>query len=166
MNVEKRYILNPGDVAHKIKRLAFEIAERNIAENIIYFAAIQENGAVLAQKIKKQLASICPLEIRLLTVSLDKRNPDTIEVQPQMPEKNAVIIMIDDVSSSGKTLLYAMQPFLTAAPKRIQTLVLVERTHKAFPLLVDYVGLSVATTLEEHIFVEVEGEDVSGAYMR
>ncbi|MBU6158219.1 MAG: phosphoribosyltransferase [Bacteroidetes bacterium] len=166
MDTQKKYILNQDQVARKIKRLAFEIAERNIDGKIIYFAAIQEYGVVLARKIKEQLEKICSAEIRLLTVSLDKRNPDTVSVQPELPERNAVVILIDDVSSSGKTLLYAMQPFLATAPARIQTLVLVERTHKAFPLLVDYVGLSVATTLEEHIFVEVEGEKVSGAFMK
>lgn len=164
--MDKKYILNKDEVSRKIQRLAFEIAERNINEKLIYFAAIEANGVVLARKIKDQLKWICPAEILLLTISLDKRNPDKIEVQPVLPESNAIVVMIDDVSSSGKTLLYAMQPFLAAAPKRIQALVLVERTHKAFPLKVDYVGLSVATTLEEHIFVEVEGAEVTGAYMR
>jgi len=73
--------------------------------------------------------------------------------------------VIDDVAMSGKTLLYAMQPFLAFYPKKIQTLVLVERSHKAFPVKPDYVGLSIATTLQEHIYVETEGEVIKGAYL-
>lgn len=76
-----------------------------------------------------------------------------------------VIIVADDVVNSGKTLLYAIKPFLEFKPKKIQTLVLVERTHKAFPVTSDYVGLSIATTIQEHIIVEVEGEEINGAYM-
>ena len=76
-----------------------------------------------------------------------------------------VVILVDDVSNSGRTLTYALKPFLQSHPKKIQTLVLVERRHTAFPVQPDYVGLSVATTLQEHIYVEVEGDDVVGAWM-
>ena len=77
-----------------------------------------------------------------------------------------MIIVIDDVSNSGKTLLYAMKPFIEYNPKKIQILVLVERTHTSFPVRPDYVGLSIATTIQEHIFVEVKGEEVTGAYLQ
>jgi pyrimidine operon attenuation protein/uracil phosphoribosyltransferase len=76
-----------------------------------------------------------------------------------------VIIIIDDVANSGRTVLYALKPFLDFYPKKIQTLVLVERRHNSFPVRPDYIGLSVATTLQEHIFVEVDSEKVLGAYL-
>jgi pyrimidine operon attenuation protein/uracil phosphoribosyltransferase len=101
----------------------------------------------------------------LFELSLDKKNPGEIKLSGLPPEKEAVIILIDDVASSGKTMLYALKPLLEIHPKKIQTLVLVERTHKAFPVQVDYVGMSVATTLEEHIYVEVINGEISGAYM-
>jgi pyrimidine operon attenuation protein/uracil phosphoribosyltransferase len=74
-------------------------------------------------------------------------------------------LLVDDVASSGKTMLYALKPFLQFHPKKIETLVLVERTHKQFPVHVDYVGMPVATTLEEHILVEVVDGVIVGAYM-
>ena len=73
--------------------------------------------------------------------------------------------MIDDVANSGKTMLYALKPLLDQYPKKIQTLALVERTHKTFPVQVDYIGMSVSTTLDEHIYVEVEKDEITGAYM-
>ena len=79
--------------------------------------------------------------------------------------KDRVVILIDDVCNSGKTLLYSIKPFLDLHPKKIQTLVLVERSHNAFPVKADYVGLSVATTLQEHIYVEVEKGFVKGAWL-
>ena len=55
--------------------------------------------------------------------------------------------------------------FLRNQPKKIQTLALVDRTHKTFPVHTDYVGFALATTLQEHIFVEVSGEIVTGAWL-
>ena len=77
-----------------------------------------------------------------------------------------VVIIVDDVVNSGKTLLYSVKPFLEFQPKKIQTLVLVERSHNNFPVHPDYIGLSLSTTLLEHIFVEVQGDEVTGAYLQ
>jgi pyrimidine operon attenuation protein/uracil phosphoribosyltransferase len=79
---------------------------------------------------------------------------------------NKVIILVDDVANSGKTLLYALKPFLAFHPKKIQMLVLVERSHNSFPVHPDYVGLSVSTTLQEHIYVEVEEGKIAGTYLQ
>ncbi len=87
-------------------------------------------------------------------------------IDPATDFTNKVIIVVDDVSNSGKTLLYALKPFLDFSPKKIQTLVLVERSHTSFPVRPDYVGLSIATTLQEHIYVEVHGEKITGAYLQ
>jgi pyrimidine operon attenuation protein/uracil phosphoribosyltransferase len=78
---------------------------------------------------------------------------------------NKIVLLVDDVTNSGRTLLYALKPLLNYYPKRIQTMSLVERMHKSFPLNIDYIGLSIATTLQEHIQVEVEDGNVSGAYI-
>jgi pyrimidine operon attenuation protein/uracil phosphoribosyltransferase len=72
---------------------------------------------------------------------------------------------VDDVSNTGKTLLYALKPFLSAQPKKIQTLVLVERSHKLFSIQPDYVGLSINTTLQEHISVQVSEGEIEGAWL-
>ena len=101
----------------------------------------------------------------MITISLDKKNPKEVTLSRYPDFNNQVIIIIDDVSNSGKTLLYAIKPFLDLNPKKIQTLVLVERSHNAFPVKPDYVGLSVATTLQEHIYVEVEKGRVKGAWL-
>jgi pyrimidine operon attenuation protein/uracil phosphoribosyltransferase len=162
---DKKYILNKEQVSRKIQRLAFEIAERNAGEKELYFVAIQDNGVTLAQKIAQELSDISPIKIYSFELSLDKKNPSDIKLNRLPPEKESVIILIDDVASSGKTMLYALKPLLDIYPKKIQTLVLVERTHKAFPIQVDYIGMSVATTLEEHIYVEVKDGVIIGAYM-
>ena len=82
-----------------------------------------------------------------------------------MDFNDKTIVLIDDVANSGRTMLYALKPLLLQLPKKIQTLALVERTHKSFPVDVDYVGLSVSTTTDENIVVEVENGEVMGAWL-
>ena len=157
--------MSPEVAAKKLKRMAFEILENNFGETSFILAGIRESGTVIAETIQRLLTEIAGLDTELITVSLDKKNPTTVEISRPLDFKNKVVILIDDVSNSGKTLLYAIRPFLDTAPKKIQTLVLVERSHNAFPVKPDYVGLSVATTIQEHIYVEVEKGLVKGAWL-
>lgn len=161
----RNYILDEGTVARKLQRIAYEIIENNLDEQQIILAGVRENGSTIARNIQGMLQAISKFSIELIDISLDKKSPGEITLSKTMDFTNKVIIVIDDVANSGKTMLYAIKPFLAYLPKKIQTLALVERTHKAYPIATDYVGLSVATTLQEHIFVEVEGEVVKGAYM-
>lgn len=161
----KNYILDQATANKKLERMAYEIVENNVDESQLILAGIQEPGSVIALYIQQLLQQISPIPTELIHITLDKRNPGAIELSRQMDFNGKVIIIIDDVANSGKTLLYAMKPFLEFHPKKIQTLALVERTHKAYPVSTDYVGLSLATTLQEHIYVETDGKLVTGAYM-
>ena len=157
---KKNYILDAPISAKKMRRMAYEILENNTDTQGIVLAGIRESGSVIARNIKRLLAEISPLPVELITITLDKKYPAAVTLSQQANFDDKIIIVVDDVVNSGKTLLYALKPFLEFHPAKIQTLVLVERSHKAFPVKPDYVGLSMATTLEEHIYVEVEGEVV------
>ena len=166
MATDKKYILSKEVVEKKLRRMAFEILENNIDEKEIILAGIRESGSVVAKVIQKMLAEISAIKTELTTITLDKNEPTNVSLSKTFDFNGKVIVVIDDVSNSGKTLLYALKPFIVSHPKKIQTLVLVERTHTSFPVRPDYVGLSIATTLQEHIFVEVKGEEVTGAYLQ
>jgi len=166
MTAQKKYILSKEVVEKKLRRMAFEILENNIDETEIILAGIRESGSVVAKVIQKMLGEISAIKTELITITLDKNEPTSVSLSKTFDFNGKVIIVIDDVSNSGKTLLYALKPFIISHPKKIQTLVLVERTHTSFPVRPDYVGLSIATTLQEHIFVEVKGEEVTGAYLQ
>lgn len=163
--MSRNYILDQATAAKKLQRMAFEIVENNLEEKQLILAGIRESGSVIARIIQQLLQQISSIQPELIQVTLDKKNPGPVTLSSTVDFNNKVILLIDDVANSGKTLLYAMKPFLEFHPKKIQTLALVERTHKTFPVKTDYVGLSVATTLQEHIYVETEGETVKGAYM-
>ncbi|MEO8108489.1 MAG: phosphoribosyltransferase family protein [Ginsengibacter sp.] len=161
----KNIILSADSSAKKMQRMAYEIAEHNIGEKQIILAGIKESGLIIAYKIKSFLQKIFDGEIMVIEISLDKRNPKTISIPAEIDFDDKVIIVTDDVSNTGKTLLYALKPFLNFYPKKIQALVLVARSHKEFPVSPDYVGLSVSTGLDEKIIVETEDKEVAGAYM-
>ena len=162
---DKKYILTKEIAEKKLRRMAFEIIENNIDEKEIILAGIRESGSVVAGVIQKMLGEISSIKTDLITITLDKKQPADVILGKEIDFNNKVIIVIDDVCNSGKTLLYALKPFIEFHPKKIQTLVLVERTHTSFPVRPDYVGLSIATTIQEHIFVEVEAGEINGAYM-
>ncbi len=146
--------------------MAFEIAEQNVDEtSALVLAGIKDNGVVLAHIIAGHLKQIFNGSVKVIEIELNKRHPGEIILSEEMDFSESVVILIDDVTNSGKTLLYALKPFLEFHPRKIQTLTLVERSHKVFPVTSDYVGISLATTLQEHIFVEVEGDQVIGAWL-
>lgn len=165
MENNKNYILDAKTAEKKLRRMAYQVLENNGDEEMIFLAGIRESGSVVARNMQKMLSEISTLKTELLSISLDKKKPGNVVLDKEIDFSGKVIIIIDDVSNSGRTLLYALKPFLAFLPKKIQTLVLVERSHNTFPVHSDYVGLSIATTMQEHIYVEVENEKISGAYL-
>ena len=163
---DKKYILSKETAEKKLRRMALEVAERNYGEQQLVLVGVKENGSIIANKVSNFLKDVFKGEVIVVTLALDKKHPAAITIEPNIDFNNKVILLIDDVANSGKTMLYALKPLLESYPKKIQTLALLERTHKSFPIDVDYVGLSISTTLDEHIFVEVEGAEVVGAWMQ
>lgn len=165
LRMTRNYILDETTVQKKLERMALEIVENNLDEQELILIGIRDNGSVIARTIQVHLEKLSSIPTRLLHLSLDKRHPGAIDLSESIDFNDKSIILIDDVANSGKTMLYALQPLLQFYPKKIETLALVERSHKAFPVHTDYVGISLATTLQDHIYVEVEGERVTGAYI-
>ena len=163
--VSKKQILDAAVAGRKLRRMAFQIAENNEGESELIVAGINGNGAVLAQSLVAELKQIVETPILLITIKLNKKSPLEATVDTDIDFNGRNIIVVDDVSNTGKTLLYALKPFISFLPKKIQTLVLVERSHKLFSIQPDYVGLTVTTTLQEHISVETEEGKIAGAWL-
>lgn len=163
--VSKKQILDSAVAQRKLRRMAFQIAENNEGESELVIAGIGGNGTVLAELLVQELEKIVSIPLQTMTIQLNKRAPLEAEVDATMDFNGKNIIVVDDVSNTGKTLLYALKPFLQYLPKKIQTLVLVERSHKLFSIQPDYVGLSVTTTLQEHISIETEEGKIKGAWL-
>jgi pyrimidine operon attenuation protein/uracil phosphoribosyltransferase len=164
--MENRKQILTAEVANKkLRRMALQVVEENYTETQLVLIGIKNNGTVIAEKISQYIKEVFTGEVLVLELSMDKKNPLEISLNTDMDFNNKIIVLIDDVANSGRTMLYALKPLLQQLPKKIQTLALVERTHKTFPVDVDYVGFSVSTTADENIKVEVEGEEVTGAWL-
>ena len=151
-------ILNQRQIQQKIKRLAIEILEHNLGAAEIILAGINNNGMVFAELLMQELISITEIPITVTRIRLNPAKPLSSEILLEMPPEQAhdkVIIIVDDVANTGRTIFYAIKPLLDILPKKVEVAVLVDRTHKSFPIRVDYYGISLATTLKETINVEI-----------
>lgn len=159
--MNKSIILNNEQIQHKIRRMAYEIYETNINEKEVILAGIQKNGYVFAEKLKDMLTEISPIEVTLCAVVMNKKKPlEPVETSlPAAAYKNKSLVLVDDVLNSGTTLIYAAKLFLDVPLKRFKTAVLVNRNHKKYPIKADFKGISLSTSLQEHISVEFKGNN-------
>ena len=79
--------------------------------------------------------------------------------------KGKAVVVVDDVLESGRTMMYGIDPFLKFSVKRLTTVVLVDRDHHSYPIRADFVGVSLATTMQEHISVELNGGKNDAVYL-
>ncbi|QNF35823.1 phosphoribosyltransferase [Adhaeribacter swui] len=161
-------ILTRQEIMQKIKRMAYEIYEKNFEEEVLYLAGIHENGYQLAELLAAELRQISSLTINLLGITLDKIRPlsQPIALEPDnLNLEGKVVILVDDVLNSGKTMAYSLPLFLNAEVKKIETATLINRHNTLYPITVTYTGLSLATTLLEHIRVVLTEDESYGAYL-
>ncbi len=158
---EKTLILDGHQVQQKIRRMAFEIYEHNFHEKSIVIAGIEGQGYVLAKLLTKQVQLISPFEVKLVKVMLDKLTPSQSEITLDCDVKilkKKCIILVDDVLNTGRTFAYGMKPFLEVEVKKIETAVLVNRSHTLFPIYPQYTGYALATTIKDHVEVNLMEE--------
>lgn len=157
-------ILDSHQVHQKLERIALEILERTSEHNHVLLAGIQTSGFAIAKLIARYLKSFSEKELTVYSVQLDKTQPLNHPVVTNISSEllsQATLIIIDDVQNSGRTLSYALMHFLQFPVYSVQTCVLIDRRHNKFPVKPDYIGLSLSTTLQEHVEVIVEGDEIN-----
>ena len=164
--MSKNIILTHQEINHKIKRIAYQIYETFVDTDELVLAGIAPNGYVFAEKIAQELQSISNLKISLCEVYMDKDKPETAITTSISKEAYADkgLILVDDVLNSGTTLIYAVRHFLDVPLKKFKTAVLVDRNHKKYPVKADFKGISLSTSLLEHVHVVFDEND-SHAYL-
>tara|TARA_B100001758_G_scaffold243992_1_gene254664 strand:- start:651 stop:1166 length:516 start_codon:yes stop_codon:yes gene_type:complete len=170
--MKENKILNRKNINDANRRMAFQIYESNIDLKEIYLIGISKNGVILSNRIGDFLKNISNFDIHQIKLDINKKNPrDKINISIDLHKlKNKSIVIIDDVLNSGSTLLYAVNAFLSISLNKIQTVVLVNRNHKIFPIKADFKGISLSTSVKEHIKVvlnskEEEEEEEEGVYL-
>ena len=164
--MKEKKILDKEKIQKKIKRISYEIYEENFDDKSILICGIEKNGSIIAKRIIKELESICDINIEFISIDLNKKKPlNTVEIKSSKNNiKNKSIILIDDVSNTGKTLIYVIKELIKFEPKKINTAVLVNRDHTLFPIKINFIGLSLSTSIKSHIEVNLGNKDI-GAYL-
>ena len=154
----KNKILNTDQIKKIVKRIAYQIQENNLEYSEIILIGVYNNGYTLAKIIEKELKQISKSSIELISIKINKKNPlDKIDLDCKKEYlKNKSIILIDDVLHTGRTLIYCVKHLLDMSPRNFNTVVLVDRNHKKFPIKVDFKGISLSTSMSEHVEVVFE----------
>ena len=167
MNSVKTKIKDISNIEMYLKRIAYQIYENNHGEdNSLIIVGIEKNGKILANKISQILKSISNFDLTLMSIEINKKNP-TKKISSSIDKKiclNKNIIIVDDVLNTGKTLIYAVKFFLQIPVKKIQTAVIINRNHKKFPIKADFKGISLSTSIKEHVDIILDGSK-KGIYL-
>jgi pyrimidine operon attenuation protein/uracil phosphoribosyltransferase len=166
MIAENNIILDNTQINQKIKRIAYQIYESNSSEKELIIAGIVGNGFTFSKKIASVLEEISTINVTLCEVIIDKKKPlQTITTSISVNDyKNKPLVLVDDVLNSGTTLIYGIKHFLEVPLKRFKTVVLVNRNHKKYPVKADFKGISLSTSIKEHVQVEFN-ETTAIAYL-
>lgn len=157
--MNKRLILDSTQVKRKLQRMALQIMEKNSGRSLV-IVGIAQSGIAIAETIAAHIVEFGGAKPEVFNISMNKANPLSSNIQCAATLGNIehrTLVLIDDVQNSGKTLMHAIHHFIPMQPASIQTAVLVNRDHAQFPVRTDFVGLSLSTTLQEHVSVEVNG---------
>jgi len=160
--MDKKKILTNSQIKRKIKRISLQIIESNIEEKEVVLAGIEQNGFLLAKELNKMITELSNLNIKLCSLKIDKKNPlNNISTSLNSSEyKNKSIVIVDDVLNSGSTLMYAVKHFLDTELRQLKTAVLVDRNHKKFPIKADFKGVSLSTSIQNHVKVQFDKNSI------
>jgi pyrimidine operon attenuation protein / uracil phosphoribosyltransferase len=162
-------ILSAEQLRQKIRRIAFQIYENNVDEQAIVLAGIAGEGYVFAERLYEELRQIAPFTLTLLKINLDKKQPTQPTIDLTGPEINLsdkVVVVLDDVLYTGRTLAFSLQPFLSVLVRKLQVAVLVDRNHPLYPVAADYKGYELSTTLTEHVEVVLSEVTREGVWLK
>ena len=171
---EKAELVDADGLRRIVTRIAHEIVERNRGVDDLAIVGIRERGVPLARRISAELERIAgkavPTGALDITLYRDDLMRQAVGPQPLVRSTdilfdidNRVIVLVDDVLYTGRTIRAALDALIDfGRPRAIQLVVLVDRGHRELPIKADYVGKNVPTSRRESIQVrlqEVDGHD-------
>jgi pyrimidine operon attenuation protein/uracil phosphoribosyltransferase len=168
-----RVALDDVAIRRALVRIAHEVVERNEEVRDLYLVAIPNGGVPLARQIAHQVREITGIElpVGILDTTLYRDDLAARGERPplrktEMPSAvdDRVVVLVDDVVSTGRTIRAAMDALMDfGRPRGVQVVGLVDRGHRELPIKIDYVGKNIPTQREERVVLrgsqgELEGE--------
>jgi pyrimidine operon attenuation protein / uracil phosphoribosyltransferase len=168
---EKAQVLDEAALDRALTRIAHEILERNGGAKDLTFVGLRTRGVTLAQRLVAKIAHIDgaslpvgTLDVTLYRDDLDVRGVPVIRgTDIPFPIKDRVVVLVDDVLFTGRTVRAALDALIDLGrPRSIQLAIIVDRGHRELPIRPDYVGKNLPTSRRESVAVrlrEHDGED-------
>ena len=178
--IQGKEILGPPDIARSLFRIAHEILERNQGTQDIVVLGIPSGGAPLAHRLvealavaagegtqwseqaeQAQVAAKVPVGTLDITMYRDDlgRHPIRVPRPTEIPQggiDGKVVILVDDVLYSGRTIRAALDALgAVGRPRAVQLATLVDRGHRELPIRADYVGKNLPTSRTEKVVVSL-----------
>lgn len=172
MTGSEKQVLDEGGIERVLARITHEIIERNEGTSNLALVGIRTRGVFLAERLQKKLFEIeqKKIPVGILDITLYRDDLSEVGPKPEIHETNIsfdlkrkVVILVDDVLFTGRTIRAALDALIDLGrPKVIRLAVLIDRGHRELPIKADYVGKNVPTALQETVVIrlkEVDGKD-------
>ena len=158
-------ILDYKDVENKIKRISLEIIEDNIEQKKLFFFGVSKYGKIIAKKIIDSISAHSTIDSELIGVEIDKTSNNDLKFDKDSEVINKSLIIVSDVSQSAKTLQLIISSLMIQNPQKIKTAVMVNRDHSLFPVKINFSGLNLSTSVNEHVDVKVNEDEEFTVYL-
>ena len=155
-------ILNNSDVENKIQRIGLQVLEDNIDSSKIVLFGISNNGKLIAEKIINHISKISKIDTDLVNINF---NQQSIIYDKKFNINNESVLIVSDVSHSGKTIQLVVSNLMDHNPLKIKTSVIINRDHSLFPIKIDFSGLSLSTSVNEHVDVLIDDNARFSVYL-
>ena len=161
----KNIILNYQDVENKIKRISLEILEDNIDQKELILFGVSKNGKIIAKKIIALIKKYSKIDLELIGVEIVLNSKNVLKFDKDFIVNNRSVIIVSDVSQSAKTLQLIISSLMSQDPFKIKTAVMVNRDHSLFPVKINFSGLNLSTSVNEHVDVSVNKDEEFTVYL-
>ena len=161
----KNIILDYQDVENKIKRISLEILEDNIDQKKLILFGVSKNGKIIAKKIIASIKKHSEIDLELIGVEIVLNSKNVLKFDKSFRVNNRSVIIVSDVSQSAKTLQLIISSLMSQDPFKIKTAVMVNRDHSLFPVKINFSGLNLSTSVNEHVDVSVNKDEEFTVYL-
>ena len=158
-------ILDCFDVENKIKRISLEVIEDNIDQEKLIFFGVSKNGKIIAKKIIDFINQNSKIESELVGVEISSNSKRGLAFDKEFKADSLSLVIVSDVSQSARTLQLIIGNLMLENPFKIKTAVMVNRDHSLFPVKINFSGLNLSTSVNEHVDVEVNKDGEFTVYL-
>jgi len=158
----RRQIMDEVEIERAIKRIAFEILEKNKGPENVFLVGIPTPGPALAERVREHIKNIEGIEVPTGSLDITFYRDDINDRPKPMPKatdmpgdiSGKTVVLVDDVLYTGRTIRAAMDALMDhGRPAKVQLAVLVDRGHRELPIRADFVGRNLPTRTQEQVKV-------------